>query len=143
MRVARLHLEFVVARRKIGISHRPVASVDLDPIAVEPLQAVSIAILLRVGEVQGREFEGEDVLPMVEGQFVGLGYRPLEGRGEVGSLQRSRFVEQAKRGNGHRRRFGVAFNLIWEKGIQPGGPAEKHLTPWTLKVGTGRKDFPL
>ena len=70
--VAALDPEHVAAGRQVGVGGDPLP-LPLDPVAVEPLEAMAVLVPLRIGVVEGREADREGVLEVLQPQLARSG----------------------------------------------------------------------
>ena len=109
--------ERVGARRDIRV-RRSADRSRVDPVAVESLEPVRVAVLLGCGEVERRELEGEQVVAPADLDLVDLRQRPRE---------RDRPVELAHRREDDGRHVGVPAQQVGEERHEAVRAAEEHL----------------
>ena len=91
------HAQAVVAGRQVGVGHAPHAA-EVDPVGVEALQLVRVAVAAGRRVVERRELEGHHVVAVAEVDAGELPQRHVRG---------GRAVRLEERGQHHRRHVGV------------------------------------
>ena len=115
--------EGIGSRLEVGIIGM-VACSGLDPIGIQAFHFVGVLVFGRSVVVQGSEIEGKVIFPV----------------GQPDLLIRKQVVTQwlvleVERSDDHRRRIGVALDLVREKCVDPFAAAEEHFTLLVSEAG--------
>ncbi len=108
----------VASRNHAGEGH-PALGAEVDPVVVEALEPVAVAVLLGRREVEGGELERQEVIAVLEGQPLDL---------EQGTVEDYRLVEAGQGRQHHRRHVGIGFDAVREEGVEAVRAAEEELT---------------
>src|SRR4029077_16576394 len=126
-----LHMKCVFAGRQSRIARYPAITANFNPVAIQLLEFVAIAVCIWIEIRERSETQRKDVLVVSQCDIFGVA-DGLPKRGFGSNL--SRTPCQLEIGQNQGQRVRRTDDLIWKEGNPATKPAEKHLSTYTLKA---------